>query len=251
MGTPMTVTVSSENPIVLDLSSVHGLVLLGTVLSWGLWGISCMQVFLYYTTYDGDPYYLQFLVIFLWVIGTAAGVVNLIPFATGVYCGITLNTRTTAQMYSNQFTKYIWISNRACSVVVDVIIAVSMTYYLQKKSFSYNVRSNALSAKIFILIVNTGIWTATITIISFSSVILLVSSSPLNLFFLFELPLGFIYLNTFLANLNARHYIKGKRAEWVLSSNNLPSDFTFGMQHGDTAQATLENGTAVTEISCA
>ncbi|GJJ08222.1 hypothetical protein Clacol_002431 [Clathrus columnatus] len=130
---PTAVATSPENSTILDLSSIYGLVLLGILLSWIFWGISCMQI------YDSDPYYLQLLVIFLWSVTFYLGAVIL-------------------------FTE----NHRAVETVAGVV-----------------------------------------------------------------------------------NFIPCKRAEWVLSSNNLPGDFTFGMQHGDTVQAALENEISVTELPCA
>ncbi|KAL7284711.1 hypothetical protein ACG7TL_002017 [Trametes sanguinea] len=42
------------NPVPLDLSDSYGPILIGSTLSWACWGVSCLQLFLYYTNYEDD-----------------------------------------------------------------------------------------------------------------------------------------------------------------------------------------------------
>ncbi|KIK54652.1 hypothetical protein GYMLUDRAFT_48568 [Collybiopsis luxurians FD-317 M1] len=59
-----------ENPIILDITTSYGYMLIGTIFACILWGISCMQCFLYFTTYFDDSGWLKALVAALWMIDT-------------------------------------------------------------------------------------------------------------------------------------------------------------------------------------
>lgn len=294
-----------NSPLDLDLSMSYGLQALGTLFSCILWGVSCVQLFLYYSTYDNDPFVLRFLVFVLWATETSASILSIIPLwtrfivhygnitelehvsrltyyfamltalpisviqifffhriyifserrkvllifgiplslwqftATIVYCALTIgNAQHTIHSTISPLAQHLWISTRVASVLVDVTIAVSMTYLLRKRFLSSDLENNATLTRIFIVIVNTGIWTASAATVS---LILLLAFERTNLFLLIEVPMGMIYLNTFLANLNTRRYIRGRRPEWVLSSSNVPSQFTFGIRRNcSTVACTLE-----------
>ncbi|KAI0084383.1 hypothetical protein BDY19DRAFT_997738 [Irpex rosettiformis] len=64
-----------ENPIVLDLTSTFGAMIIGSALSFAIWGIICMQAyvsaFLYYANYPNDRLFLKLLVFVLWGMDTA------------------------------------------------------------------------------------------------------------------------------------------------------------------------------------
>lgn len=61
----------TENPIILDITTSYGYLLCGSLISCALYGISCLQVFLYFVNYENDKRFTKLLVIFLWVIDTA------------------------------------------------------------------------------------------------------------------------------------------------------------------------------------
>ncbi|KAI0644067.1 hypothetical protein C8Q79DRAFT_127871 [Trametes meyenii] len=60
-----------ENPIILNLTESYGPILVGCILSCVVWGISCMQMFMYYLNYDSDHLGLKLFVAFVWAVDTA------------------------------------------------------------------------------------------------------------------------------------------------------------------------------------
>ncbi|GJE83991.1 hypothetical protein PsYK624_000650 [Phanerochaete sordida] len=86
-----------------------------------------------------------------------------------------------------------------------------MAFLLQTKNHNLFRRTDKVILRLTILTINTGLWTAVLAIIDFS----LIAWRPLNtVFVIFEYPLSALYLNTFLANLNARKYVRaGARPE--------------------------------------
>ncbi|KIJ53117.1 hypothetical protein M422DRAFT_242229 [Sphaerobolus stellatus SS14] len=71
--------------------------------------------------------------------------------------------------------------------------------------------------RLTIVIINTGLWTAIFAILDLA---MSAGFPGTFLFALFDQPLCSVYMNTFLGNLNARHYIKGKPADWSLFINS-------------------------------
>ncbi|KAI9065212.1 hypothetical protein FKP32DRAFT_1674860 [Trametes sanguinea] len=68
------ITTPPINPIPLDLSVSYGPILIGSTLSWACWGVSCLQMFLYYSNYENDPTHLKIFVFVVWLIDTVAEV---------------------------------------------------------------------------------------------------------------------------------------------------------------------------------
>ncbi|OSD01079.1 hypothetical protein PYCCODRAFT_1436852 [Trametes coccinea BRFM310] len=60
------------NPVPLDLSDSYGPILIGSTLSWACWGVSCLQLFLYYTNYEDDRTSMKLFVFAVWLIDTVA-----------------------------------------------------------------------------------------------------------------------------------------------------------------------------------
>ncbi|GJE90603.1 hypothetical protein PsYK624_067470 [Phanerochaete sordida] len=67
-----------ENPIILNAMSVYGFMIVGAAFSCALWGVGCMQMFLYFVNYDSDHFSMKALVIFLWMLDT---VIEALSFA--------------------------------------------------------------------------------------------------------------------------------------------------------------------------
>lgn len=127
--------------------------------------------------------------------------------------------KTVANVFTSPRDISISISCRAISAFVDVVIAVWMTFLLQSKRRHIFRRSERLIFRLTIMTVNTGLWTAVFAVIDFS----LIAWRPTNLVFsVFEYPLGALYANTLLANLNARQYMRSV-AWW---ETDAPSDTT-------------------------
>ncbi|KAI0781638.1 hypothetical protein BC629DRAFT_1594370 [Irpex lacteus] len=68
----------TDNPIVLNLGSSFGVMLIGNVLSFALWGVICMQAFLYYSKYPNDDIYTKTLIAVLWAMDTASVVLGFV-----------------------------------------------------------------------------------------------------------------------------------------------------------------------------
>ncbi|KAF8555074.1 hypothetical protein OG21DRAFT_1484163 [Imleria badia] len=110
---------------------------------------------------------------------------------------------------NDTFFTDITISCLALAAVVDVLIAIAMTYLLLQKRNATGFRNSAhILQRLTMFAVNTGIWTATFAVMS---VILMRALPSTNLVYLvFAIPLASLYCNTLLANLNARTYIRGE-----------------------------------------
>jgi len=67
----------AENPIIVDLTTTYGCMLVGCFLSCIMWGISSLQAFLYFSMYDTDSRRKKLLVAFLWVFDTGNQIVVL------------------------------------------------------------------------------------------------------------------------------------------------------------------------------
>ncbi|KAF9254871.1 hypothetical protein L218DRAFT_1009194 [Marasmius fiardii PR-910] len=59
-----------QMPQGINISTSYGYMLVGTILGFVLWGISCMQCFLYYSKYADDSIWLKILVGALWCLDT-------------------------------------------------------------------------------------------------------------------------------------------------------------------------------------
>ncbi|KAG8221098.1 hypothetical protein J3R82DRAFT_2619, partial [Butyriboletus roseoflavus] len=90
----------------------------------------------------------------------------------------------------------------------DILIAIFLTYLLvRKRSTTAFAKTASLLQRLTVFAVNTGIWTATFALLS----LVLLQVYPTNLLYVvFGIPAASIYCNTFLANLNARSYIRGE-----------------------------------------
>ncbi|PBK64935.1 hypothetical protein ARMSODRAFT_1087624 [Armillaria solidipes] len=70
--------VPTENPIILDLTSTYGSLLVGSWLACAMWGVSSLQVFIYYMSSGNvDPRFLRILIGALWVFDTTNGILIL------------------------------------------------------------------------------------------------------------------------------------------------------------------------------
>jgi hypothetical protein len=75
----MAATVPTENPIILDLTTTFGGMLIGCFLSCAVWGVSCLQMFYYFAHFPKDSRYLKALVLFIWAADTTNEVLILKP----------------------------------------------------------------------------------------------------------------------------------------------------------------------------
>ncbi|THH21275.1 hypothetical protein EW146_g256 [Bondarzewia mesenterica] len=99
------------------------------------------------------------------------------------------------------------ISLRAAAVVVDVAVTISMVYLLVRQDAPSIGRSKRMIHRLLLITINSGMTTAVVA----SIVLILLATEPDNLYYCMpELLLCSLYFSTFLANLNARRYIKGE-----------------------------------------
>ncbi|KAH9918275.1 uncharacterized protein B0H18DRAFT_1031817 [Fomitopsis serialis] len=103
------------------------------------------------------------------------------------------------------------ISLRACSACVDIFIAVTMSYYMIKQGVPELSHSQKMYFRLFLMTINTGMWTATIATLDF---ILMAIYRDDLWYAIFESPLGSFYVGVLLANLNAREFIRGSEEIW-------------------------------------
>jgi len=90
---------------------------------------------------------------------------------------------------------------------IDVLIAIFMTFLLIRQRIATGFAGTAHMLQLLaIFAVNTGIWTATFALL----IIILLHLFPDKAYYsIFVIPLGSVYCNTLLANLNVRTYLKG------------------------------------------
>ncbi|KAI0316473.1 hypothetical protein OF83DRAFT_243103 [Amylostereum chailletii] len=60
----------TDNPFIENIASSYGAILVGSFLSCVLWGVSTLQAYLYYWSYEDDPAALKAFVAGLWVLDT-------------------------------------------------------------------------------------------------------------------------------------------------------------------------------------
>jgi len=98
------------------------------------------------------------------------------------------------------------ITINALSTTVDVIIAATLCWLLNKSRTGFK-RSDNIINKLMLFVVNTGVLT---TACAISSLICLVASPKTLIYAAFYFCIGRFYTNSFLATLNARKSISGK-----------------------------------------
>ncbi|GJE90578.1 hypothetical protein PsYK624_067210 [Phanerochaete sordida] len=125
--------------------------------------------------------------------------------------------------------KAIEIAIRASTAPVDILIAAWMTYLLaSQRSRAPFGPSSQLLLKLMWLSINSGMWTALFALVD----VALIAWRPTNVeFTLVELPLGTLYLNMILANLNARRYLCGHGHGRIIEVGSLRTD-SEGAVHG-------------------
>jgi len=276
-----------ENPFIFNLMPTFGAAMVGSFMSTALWGVSTLQVFLYYMKYETDPTVLKALVSFLWALDTANVLLTIkgnfrVPILSwGDMAGLDQQQLEfmdhtvvesvvvfAVQMYFirriymfNQVNKkQTWIfpailtllaswqvvgtivyqvfgygrlittlsthrevslnmSLRAVAVAVDLAVAVNMVYLLLSQPTPQFARSKRMVHRLVMLSINSGLVTAVVAI----TVLVLLAAMPNTLYYLIpELSLCTLYFSTFMANLNARRYIRGE-TETSNTFSGLPS----------------------------
>jgi len=277
-----------SNPIVVDILDSYGALIIGNFFACVLWGIACMQIFLYFFHYPKDHWGTKALVLVVmaadtanqilmlksvfpvlisqygrieglfevqnellhhsWVAGiVAVGVqlffltriykfnhswifpVIMLPviayqiIGTIPYNVLALQSKSLATI---TLPRQVAISTslRASMAAVDVFIAIAMAYELSKHRNSTFESSQNLVYRLIFMTINTGMWTAVFALAVLSTQLLLAKTL---IFCVFEFPLSSLYVNTLMANLNARRYVRegrnardGSEAQWASANPN-------------------------------
>ncbi|KAF5346679.1 hypothetical protein D9758_013233 [Tetrapyrgos nigripes] len=111
------------------------------------------------------------------------------------------------------------MSLRAVSAGEDVILAAGMVVMVLKNGMTEYKGTRKMISRIIFLTANTGFWTAAV---AFTEVVLIGAYRGGLQFTVMEMPLCNIYVNAFLANLNARRYVRGEcYTEWQSSPSRI------------------------------
>ncbi|KAI0704546.1 hypothetical protein C8Q76DRAFT_176338 [Earliella scabrosa] len=103
------------------------------------------------------------------------------------------------------------ISLRVTTAVVDIVIMVAMTWLLLRHQNSEFRRTSKMLDRLVMITVNTGVWTALLAIVDLA--LLLKFKNGIQ-WCITEFPIGPLYVNAFLANLNARSYVRNDLPTW-------------------------------------
>ncbi|KAF8414846.1 hypothetical protein L210DRAFT_166934 [Boletus edulis BED1] len=260
----------SSNPFIPFYGPAYGPLYLATLMSTGLYSVTCVQTFFYYIHYTSDSLRMKIFVAVLWALDTVHEALTVAGVYKWIIAGLIKpsailypNPELPLQLLSEAFfvhriyvfsgkniiVPFLWAIQAVCQIVVailysakaiysvdgklnvmgelalndkffmalsytalslaaavDILIAISMTFLLLRTRSKAGIANTAhILQRLTLFAVNTGIWTATFSILT---VIFLHLFPPAVLYYaLFGIPLGSLYCNTLLANLNARAYI--------------------------------------------
>ncbi|KAF8414405.1 hypothetical protein L210DRAFT_3013658 [Boletus edulis BED1] len=231
----------SSNPFIPFYGPAYGPLYLATLMSTGLYSVTCVQTFFYYIHYTSDSLRMKIFVAVLWALDTVHEALTVAGVYKWIIAGLIKpsailypNPELPLQLLSEAFfvhriyvfsgkniiVPFLWAIQAVCQIVVAILYSAKAIYSVDGKlnvmgELALNVlrtRSKAgiantahILQRLTLFAVNTGIWTATFSILT---VIFLHLFPPAVLYYaLFGIPLGSLYCNTLLANLNARAYI--------------------------------------------
>ncbi|KIJ07517.1 hypothetical protein PAXINDRAFT_102930 [Paxillus involutus ATCC 200175] len=192
-----------------NLDTTWGSILAAVFVSLVFYGISILQMFIYYVRYPKDTFILKSLVAFVFVLNTlhtfliSAGVAQLVLGAFYTVTAMPNDTSITA-ISGPLLVRVANVLNGAATAV-DITITIALCTLLIMGRTGFEDTDQMILRLIFIS-VNTGLWSA---IFAFLSVILLVIYPNDLIFTALYYPLGTVYCNTLLASLNARSYARG------------------------------------------
>ncbi|PIL27189.1 hypothetical protein GSI_10332 [Ganoderma sinense ZZ0214-1] len=134
------------------------------------------------------------------------------------------------------------ISGRVAIAFVDTAIPVLMVYALLKDGAPQFSGSRKIIFKLTALTINTGLWTAVFAIF----VLVLYIPYQQELYYCaVDFPLAVLYLNSLLANLNAREYVRGGKTDvectfnsYMLNGSPVPSPRFSPTRHATPTVAT-------------
>ncbi|KAL5536468.1 hypothetical protein ACEPAF_290 [Sanghuangporus sanghuang] len=116
-----------ENPIILNIESSYGALLIGCLFSCVVWGITCLQVFWYFYHNDTDNMSRKSFVFFLWIADTA----NEILILKSMWPVLILQWGRVAGLtdIQSEMTHHVWVSG---------IVAVSVQLYYLHRVYTYS-----------------------------------------------------------------------------------------------------------------
>jgi len=110
-------------------------------------------------------------------------------------------------------------------LTLDTVITVAMCILLSRERKSSFQRTNSMINRLFVLTINTGLTTASCTLLLI--IFLSVQKNVLTYVF-FNYIIAPLYMNSALANLNSRDYIRGAGAITYSSGSNLDNHVELG-----------------------
>ncbi|TBU28080.1 hypothetical protein BD309DRAFT_872291 [Dichomitus squalens] len=264
---------SFENPVILNLMSSYGPILIGAIFQCVLYGMAVLQLFLYFNNYERDSIWMKLYVRGftmaietastisvlaakshsmagydsslgistpavvdavhrVWMTGLSTFLVHMF-FIYRIYMGLQsvggagtrwfcLRNPDLATL-SGRFLTNLGTSGRSIIAFVDIAIVAMMIYSLLREGYPRFQSSRRMIFRLIVLTINTGLWTAVFAIIDLG----LIVPYPNQLYYCaVDFPLTSLYLNSLLANLNARDYIRSAAGD--VEHNSYPmGDSTF------------------------
>ncbi|PBK81024.1 hypothetical protein ARMGADRAFT_1068708 [Armillaria gallica] len=247
--------VPTENPIILDLTSTYGSLLVGSWLACAMWGVSSLQVFIYYMNSGNvDPRFLRILVGALWVLDTTNGILVLkgqwsvlihqygriegleeapleilhhiwveLYFIRRIYIYYALLLANCCSLRYGKPLEVVPaplivgfnISYMGVSIAVDVVISLIMIFLLTRTGMPTIPKTQRMVYRLITVIVLSGALTA----ITSTVALVLLTIYPAALYYsIVEYSLCSLYFSTLLANLNARAYIQSPNGMLTISA---------------------------------
>nr|VWO95651.1 N/A [Ganoderma boninense] len=130
---------------------------------------------------------------------------------------IGLSTGTHAPLPAVSATPDLGTSGRAVIAFVDIAIVGLMIFSLLKDGYPTFQNSRKMIFRLMVLTINTGVWTAIFAIVDLA---LILPFQNQLYYAAVDFPLTSLYLNSLLANLNAREYVRSAAVD--VSYNSYP-----------------------------
>ncbi|KIJ64817.1 hypothetical protein HYDPIDRAFT_111423 [Hydnomerulius pinastri MD-312] len=271
----------------INLGLSDGPVLAGVFISLVFYGVTIMQIFIYYVRYPKDKAILKLLVAVVFLLETlhkflaCAGIWNYLVQHYGDFANLSVNhpplllaatvTSFLSLIVQSFFVWRIWSLNNGrfkwaipavlmpfvtaqpvlsiyftvkamnagstsvntgsllnkvanasngTAAAVDITIAIAMCILLAMGRTGFSESTDRMILRLMVISVNTGLWTALFALVA---VILLVVSPTNPLYAGVYTPLGTLYCNTLLANLNVRSYVRSADNSEVYQHASLPA----------------------------
>ncbi|KAJ3481477.1 hypothetical protein NLI96_g7627 [Meripilus lineatus] len=233
-------------------SSALGPLLIGGLVGAILYGSACIQTLIYYQRSSGDPLYLKLMVLVLCLSATSLSggkntgylfsdilelIIAELPNRMFIYrvwrlsqrnifltwfifslslldlvCGIIITTKAfdTTFLGLHKISTLLYV-DLAAVIAADALVSLSLCYYLHRSKPGLQ-KTDSLINALIMYAVNTGLLTA----FDASAALVLYAVMPTNLIFIaFYLLLSKLYLNAYLASLNARSALQDNSDDGV------------------------------------